>query len=74
MIWGASLEKSDFSRQFKGPADRVSAAKIFPHTAFSRTDTSLTSEPLMKVIKSPSVHQYLVLFLACVAGLPEIVM
>jgi hypothetical protein len=32
------------------------------------------SEPQMQVIRLPLVRQYLVLFLACVAGLPKIVM
>jgi hypothetical protein len=49
--------------------NRVSAAKIFPHPAFSWADISLNPR------YSLSDHQYLVLFLACIVGLPrEIVM
>jgi hypothetical protein len=51
----------------KGPADRVSAAKIFPHSAFSRADISPTClNPRCRLSNHP-VCQYLVLFLACVA-------
>jgi hypothetical protein len=58
----------------KRAADHVSAAKIFPHSAFSRADISLTYLNPMQAIRSSSVLQYLVLFLACVAGLAEIMM
>jgi hypothetical protein len=51
-----------------GLTDHVSAAKIFPQSADSWADISL------KPKYSLSDHQFLVLFLAPVAGLPEIVM
>jgi hypothetical protein len=44
-----SSRSDSFSIIHKGPADRVSAAKIFPHSAFSRADIFWTLDTAYQI-------------------------